>query len=152
MTERVVQWQSPNPVAVRAVVLGVFALGLAAGVAFVLLRRPNAPPPAEIAGDPLLVEGRGLFLSRCVSCHGMSGRGDGPIAKGLQGPPVRDLTATTWKHGEKPEQVRAVIDRGIPNSAMPGWGSTFGPEGVRAVTAYVYHLGGRAVPAELRTP
>jgi hypothetical protein len=33
---------------------------------------------------------------------------------------------------------------------MAAWGRTLGPDGVRAVTAYVYYLVGRKVPAELR--
>ena len=45
-----------------------------------------------------------------------------------------------------------MIEKGVAGSAMPGWASTLGPDGVRAVTAYVYYLGGRDVPSELRTP
>jgi cytochrome c oxidase cbb3-type subunit 3 len=130
----------------------------AAALTYVLLRRPVGPPPAEIAGDPLLVAGREVYLSRCVSCHGEKGRGDGPIAKGLSGPPVGDLTDAAWKHGDRPDQVLEVVSDGVRDTAMPGWGSVLdgrnmqnGPN-VRAVTAYVYHLAGRDVPAELRRP
>jgi putative copper export protein/mono/diheme cytochrome c family protein/peroxiredoxin len=36
--------------------------------------------------------GAELFAAHCVSCHGATGHGDGPLAKGLQLPPA-DLTA-----------------------------------------------------------
>ncbi len=127
----------------------IVVLSLAAAV-FVLFRTPPEPPPMEIADDPLLVAGRAVYFDRCISCHGLSGRGDGPIAKGLAGPRVGDLTDATWKHGDQPEQVRAVIAQGVPNSAMAGWGKTLGPDGVMAASAYVYYLAGRPVPESLR--
>jgi len=137
-----------NPAA--AVGLGLLAVVLGGAVAFGLLRKPAEPPPASIARDPLLVAGRLVFLDRCVSCHGASGKGDGPISKGLAGPPVGDLSDATWKHGDQPEHVLAVIDKGVTGTAMPGWGRTFNAGELRAVAAYVYYLAGREVPVALR--
>ena len=39
-----------------------------------------------------IVRGAGLFANNCTGCHGMAGRGDGPLAKSLAIPPA-DLTA-----------------------------------------------------------
>jgi mono/diheme cytochrome c family protein len=139
-----------DPVASRRIFLGMLALLAGATVTFSLLRPPASPPPAAIAGDPLLVEGRETYLARCVSCHGESGRGDGPIAKGLVGPPVGDLKAAQWKHGERPDQILAVVADGVRDTAMPAWKSTLSEHALRAVTAYVYHLTGRPVPQALR--
>jgi mono/diheme cytochrome c family protein len=136
----------------RYVLIGLATLIVMGAIAFSALRKQAAPPPREIAGDPLLVDGFVVYRERCVSCHGASGRGDGPIAKALAGPKVGDLTDATWKHGDEPAKVREVISKGVADSAMPGWGGTFSPDQIRAVTAYVYHLAGRHVPAELRTP
>lgn len=132
--------------------LGFLALIVGAALAYRLLRSPASPPPVAIANDPLLVEGRSVYLYRCVSCHGESGRGDGPIAKGLSGPPVGDLTDATWKHGDRAEQVLGVVTRGVRDTTMPGWEGTLIPRELRAVSAYVYHLAGRAVPDPLRDP
>lgn len=141
-----------KPSASAAVGLGVLAVVAGGVLAFGLLRKPVAPPPAAIANDPLLVAGRAVFLDRCVSCHGAAGKGDGPIARGLSGPPVGDLSDAHWKHGDRPEQVVAVIDKGVANSAMPGWGRTLGAADLRAVAAYVYYLAGRGAPEPLRKP
>jgi cytochrome c oxidase cbb3-type subunit III len=122
----------------------------AGGVAYYALRPRLGPPPAEIAADPLLVEGREIYLSRCASCHGPTGKGDGPIAHGLAGPPPGDLTDATWKHGDRPEQVVRVIAQGVPDTAMSAWANSYSEVQVRALAAYVYHLAGRPVPAELR--
>ena len=141
-----------DPVVSRRIFLGMLALLAGAATTFSLLRAPVSPPPAAIAGDPLLVEGRETYLARCVSCHGESGRGDGPIAKGLAGPPVGDLKAAQWKHGDRPDQVLAVIAQGVRDTAMSPWKSTLSDRALHAVTAYVYHLAGRPVPPALRGP
>ena len=139
-----------DPVASRRIILGILVLIGGAALTYNLLKRPAGPPPADIAGDALLVEGRAVYLARCVSCHGESGRGDGPIAKGLAGP-VGDLTASAWKHGDRPEQVVAVVSQGVGDKGMPGWATVLSPRQLRATSAYVYHLARRPVPAALRT-
>ena len=129
-------------------------LGLMAGgfVAFRMLSRPPAPAPPEVAGDPLLAQGRTIFLGRCATCHGNEGRGDGPIAGNLSGPPVGNLTDDQWKHGDRPDQVMAVIGKGVPNTRMEGWSRVLDPPELQAVAAYVYYLAKRPVPDELRKP
>src|SRR4051812_7140454 len=107
-----------DPVASRRIFFGMLALLAGAALTFNLLRKAPGPPPAAIAGDPLLVRGRTIFLARCTGCHGESGRGDGPTARSLLGPPVGDLTDAKWKHGDRPEQVLAVVARGAKDSAM----------------------------------
>jgi cytochrome c oxidase cbb3-type subunit 3 len=128
------------------------ALLAAGALAFGLLRKPPNPPPPEVARDPLLVEGRALYLARCASCHGERGRGDGPIAKSLAGPPVGDLTDATWKHGDRPDQVLAVVAGGVRDTSMPPWRGTLKPLQLRAVAAYVFYLAGRPAPDALRAP
>ncbi len=136
----------------RLIFLGM--LGLLAGgfVAFRFLSKPAGPPPSEIAGDALLVQGRGIYLARCAACHGNDGRGDGPVAANLIGPPVGNLTDNDWKHGNRPEQVLAVIGQGVPNSRMDGWSRVLDPPELNAVAAYVYYLAKEPVPRELREP
>jgi cytochrome c oxidase cbb3-type subunit III len=129
-------------------------LGLLGGgfVAFRMLSKPIGPPPPEIAQDALLTRGREIYLVRCVACHGNDGRGDGPLASNLIGPPVGNLTDNEWKHGDRPDQVIEVIDKGVPNTRMDGWGRVLDPPELKAVAAYVYFLAKRAVPEELRKP
>jgi mono/diheme cytochrome c family protein len=69
--------------------------------------------PAEDTRDPAETERRAviaLFASMCASCHGESGRGDGPGR-----PPVAqmsDLTTATWQSGRTDEQIAEVIVEG----------------------------------------
>ncbi len=128
------------------------SLVLLGALVFVWLIQSTPPPPAKIADDPVLVRGFEIYSARCVSCHGTSGRGDGPIAKGLSGPPPRNLVEDRWKYGDAPAQVLATLTNGIKDSAMPAWSGTYGPADLKAVASYVYHLADRAVPRELRVP
>ena len=141
-----------DPAVSRLIFLMMLGLMVGGFVAFRLLSKPPPPPPPEVAGDPLLSQGGPIFLGRCATCHGNEGRGDGPIAGNLTGPPVGNLTDDEWKHGDRPDQVLAVIDKGVPNTRMEGWSRVLDPPDLRAVAAYVYYLAKRPVPDELRKP
>jgi cytochrome c oxidase cbb3-type subunit 3 len=134
----------------RLIFLAMLGLLVAGFVAYRLLSKPVGPPPPEVANDPLLLQGRGIYVARCVACHGSDGRGNGPLAGSLVGPPVGDLTDQEWKHGDRPEQVLSVIAQGVPNTRMDGWSRVLDPPELKAVAAYVYYLAKRAVPEELR--
>jgi mono/diheme cytochrome c family protein len=75
--------------------------------------------------------GEEIFGRFCASCHGESGRGDGPVARMLT-VAVADLTTITRRYGEFPAaRVRETIDgRGAiieahGTRAMPVWGYEF---------------------------
>ncbi|MHB1560971.1 MAG: c-type cytochrome [Isosphaeraceae bacterium] len=140
-----------RPAAV-VVALMMSSLVLAGLMAYHLLRRPWPPAPPEVARDPLLSQGRAIFLMRCSTCHGFEGRGDGPLSTTIAKPPVANLTDADWKHGDRPEKVLAVIENGVPNTRMDSWRHILGPPETRAVAAYVYYLARRPVPEELRKP
>ncbi len=132
------------------IVLAMVLLFAGGFIAFRILSKPASPAPPEVARDPLLSQGRLIYLARCVACHGNDGRGDGPLAGQLIGPPAGNLTDDVWKHGDSPAQVVAVIGRGVPNSRMEGWSRVLDAPELNAVAAYVYYLAGRAVPEEIR--
>jgi len=136
--------------AARWVFLGMLGLMIAGVLAYFMLSSSPAPPPPEVAGDPLLLEGRSIYLARCATCHGQEGRGDGPIAGSLLGPPVGNLSDGKWKHGGKPEKVLGVISKGVEGTRMAGWGLVLEPSQIRAVSAYVFYLARQPVPEVLR--
>lgn len=76
-------------------------------------------------------QGQTLFISSCATCHGVKGKGDGPVANNLIIKPT-DLTTLTSKNtGEFPRQrVSKYIDGRSVISAhgsreMPVWGNIF---------------------------
>src|ERR1700734_797418 len=75
-------------------------------------------------------DGKQMFVSYCAPCHGVDGRGQGPVAASLRARPS-DLTILSINnHGKYPaEHVIAVIQFGSPIEAhgmksMPVWGPT----------------------------
>ncbi len=87
---------------------------------------------AGAANEPSLAQASGmeLFGRFCASCHGASGRGDGPVAPALKAV-VPDLTAIGAREGGFPTQrVRDMIDGRAMTPAhgtreMPVWGYEF---------------------------
>ena len=84
------------------------------------------PAPRSLAGQDV-ERGRQLYDKWCSGCHGDTGAGDGDAA-GYMLPRPRDFTGAVYQirttaTGELPtdDDLRAVIDDGMPGTAMPGW-------------------------------
>jgi len=78
-----------------------------------------------------LEQGKIEFMTYCAPCHGISGKGDGPVAPELHKTPV-DLTAFAGKNnGVFPrDKVKKLVDgRTMPRAhgtpQMPIWGQWF---------------------------
>jgi high-affinity iron transporter len=70
------------------------------------------------ASDADRLEGEGLFLQRCASCHGVTGSGDGPVAGALTRLPA-DVGSFVWQVEKSDGQIAEAIREGVPGSAMP---------------------------------
>ncbi len=86
-------------------------------------RETPAPPSGQV-----------LYDRYCASCHGTSGKGDGPVAAALAKPPS-DLTTLARRSGGRLDEAEliAVIDGRRMVAAhgpreMPVWGAVFDEE------------------------
>jgi mono/diheme cytochrome c family protein len=74
--------------------------------------------------------GAQLYRTYCATCHGLKGRGDGPMAAELR-KTIPDLTKYTARNGGvfPSERLRRIIDgRGVASHGtreMPVWGDAF---------------------------
>jgi len=85
---------------------------------------------AELHADGTAPEGKALFATHCASCHGESGRGDGPSAGASVRRPA-DLTQFTRQNGGvfNDAALRRIIDgrtvKAHGTFEMPVWGDAF---------------------------
>lgn len=85
-----------------------------------------APRPAE--GTEQIAAGKRLYEQKCVWCHGLSGKGDGPAALGMGergNPKPRNLVQANYKIRSTPAgqlptdaDIFAVLTRGMPGTSM----------------------------------
>jgi high-affinity iron transporter len=64
------------------------------------------------------LEGEGLFTQRCASCHGVTGAGDGALARSLTKLPP-EIGTVAWQAEHSDEEIAAVVQAGLPGTAMP---------------------------------
>jgi len=69
---------------------------------------------------PDLAVARGLFSQQCVSCHGMSGQGDGPLAATMDPPPT-DFTERQRYRDRTVLGLYNTITQGLDGTAMQAY-------------------------------
>jgi mono/diheme cytochrome c family protein len=83
----------------------------AAAPAAKTIKNPMASTPASITA------GASVYKKYCAFCHGLTGKGDGPLAPKDADPP--DLTDDDWDHGSTDGEIFAFIQAGGgPDSKM----------------------------------
>jgi putative heme-binding domain-containing protein len=90
------------------------------------MAQPDAPNPFQ--NDPTAIEaGRGIFRINCAGCHGMH-------AEGGRGP---NLTRGTYSHGNRDQDLFAVISNGVKGTEMSSFSAALGEENVWRLVAYL---------------
>jgi len=88
-------------------------------------------------------QGKKLYGQFCASCHGQSGKGDGPAAAALN-PKPRDHTDKEYMSKLSDEDMFKVIKNGgasIGKSPlMPPWGASLKDDQIKDVVAYIRTL------------
>lgn len=103
------------------------------------IRTLHRKPP--FTGDAS--HGATLFDNYCWTCHGKSGKGDGPIAKVYQ-PRPRDLTDHAYVASRTDYDLYHAISQGGAamgrSAAMPAWGHVLTPQDMWDLVAYIRQL------------
>jgi high-affinity iron transporter len=73
--------------------------------------------PAQL---PSLTRGAAVYQANCAGCHGNLGRGDGPLARGLDPAPA-DLTDRSALQDRSPLDYYRRISIGVVGTAMPAF-------------------------------
>ena len=102
------------------------------------------PVPLAPRAAPDLGRATQLYRDNCASCHGEAGRGDGPLARGMEPPPI-DFT-DRGRAGERSVfALYQVIEQGLEDTPMQSFAHL--PEEQR--WALAFYTGRFAYPAAL---
>ena len=89
-------------------------------------------------GDP--AKGKEKYTQICASCHGPSGKGDGPAAAALD-PKPRNLSDPKYVSTLSDEQIFKTVKEGGAavgkSPLMPAWGSVLSDSDIWNVIAYL---------------
>jgi len=91
----------------------------------------GAAQSEQEAKQKRLTIGSSLFRTNCASCHGVDGKGEGPVADQLKFAPSDLTTIARRNGGEFPlDEMRRMIDgrmsvKGHGATDMPVWGDAF---------------------------
>jgi high-affinity iron transporter len=97
-------------------------------------------PLDEVPGEaPSLARGREIYQANCTSCHGSSGRGDGPVAVALT-PRPQDLADAAALVASSPLDFYRRITVGTAGTAMAPFEHALSPEDRWAVALYTSTL------------
>lgn len=103
-------------------------------IAFILVttgKSPGADSPAD---------GKKLYLTYCSSCHGETGKGDGPAAKSLPVKPA-DHTNGAEMNQFSDKSLQEIISKGGSavgkSPIMPAWGNLLSQKQLSDLVAYI---------------
>jgi cytochrome c oxidase cbb3-type subunit 2 len=111
----------------------------------------EAPPPVDIAHPPDVItariaHGHQLYdTAGCASCHGSSGRGDGPAAAALtykSGVPAhpRDLHAGRFHRGTRVPEIYLTLITGLDGTPMASFAKVLSLDDLWDLAMYVHDL------------
>lgn len=117
----------------------------AGGLLAAALCLAQAAPAADAVPPAATQEAQEIFKSRCVTCHGAAGKGDGPASAALT-PKPRDLGDAGWQKSVTDAHIEKIILSGGPavglSPLMPGNPDLAAkPDVIKALRAMVRGLG-----------
>ncbi len=101
----------------------------------------NEETVTKLTDPSALEEGKEIFSTNCVACHGTDGGG-------IVGP---NLTDKYWIHGGGIKNVFTTIKYGVPAKGMISWQTQLNPNQMQEVASYVLSLQGTS-PAAPKAP
>jgi cytochrome c oxidase cbb3-type subunit I/II len=109
--------------------------------------------PAAADADPndfnKYLQGRYIFKSQCAPCHGATGRGNGPWAKGMPVQPrnfrmgIFNYRTTPMGFQPTDDDLRRTIAGGVSGTAMPTFKKTLSDRDLNSILVYLKNLSSR---------
>jgi cytochrome c oxidase cbb3-type subunit II len=110
--------------------------------------------PPVASSEIMMITASGIYNSRCAVCHGLDGRGDGPVYStgnrpGAASPliPPGDFTSDAIS-GKSGVMLYWRTSEGVPGTGMPSWGGTLSEDAIWLLVSYVQSLGAKEENAQ----
>ena len=105
------------------------------------LEMPKSTPKADVMtlsqpSSEMVQEGKKLFTTNCVSCHGANGKGDGVAAAALKPSPRNFTSKKGWVNGPKLTEIFKTLSEGVKGSAMVAF-DNFSPKQKFELAQYI---------------
>jgi thiosulfate dehydrogenase len=110
----------------------------------------GAGTPNPLLGALKSANGMALYGERCAVCHGIRGRGDGPLGHKLA-PPASDLTSESTQR-KSDEELLKIIETGKSLTTMPSFEGQLSEQEIRDVVAYLRLLPQQPSPPNIQRP
>jgi len=89
--------------------------------------------------------GRGIYMQNCAVCHGVNGRGNGPVSQSMIKKPAN--FTRSYFSGYSDAMWFYRIKEGVAGTRMPRWGKTLSEEQMAYIVAYL-----KTLPSDPKTP
>lgn len=102
---------------------------------------PGSAQAKSLTTDAATVKrGATVYMQNCSTCHGLKGKGEGPVARSFNPPPT-DFTRAEFRHGgDQDDTLIKTIQIGVPGTGMTGYKGKLSEADIAAVAAYVRSL------------
>jgi cytochrome c oxidase cbb3-type subunit 2 len=109
----------------------------------------SAVPPTQRS----LLHGKQIYITNCIGCHGITGKGDGPAAAVMEPKPFNFTNAEVQKQHSEGQYYHFLLF-GLPGTAMPAWGDYLTVQDIWDVINFLRTIpnGGLTVPDEQLNP
>jgi mono/diheme cytochrome c family protein len=89
-------------------------------------------------------QGKALYKEKCMICHGVNGKGNGPAADALSKPPRNFNDPEFWKKKDVDQFIRTQVKKG--SAEMPAFSLNDGE--ITAIIDYMSQAFGKKKPAQ----
>ena len=103
------------------------------GVVAALMTWPGMTSAQEYPPD--IARGKAVYQRHCQSCHGLSGRGDGPAGQSLKVRPADFHRLTSFLKSD--DEFLKTVEHGIVFSPMHAWRGELTDGEMQDVVAYI---------------
>ncbi len=95
---------------------------------------------AQTNGKGNSKDGKKIYQQNCTTCHGIKGKGDGPVGSALNPKPI-NFVEGKYKYGSSDKDLFKTISNG--KGVMQPWKGTLSDKQIYDVIAYVRSFKGK---------